>query len=36
MDNNEIVAVNPTRGEYQSYHQDDFYGNAIFVLKQYK
>lgn len=35
-DNNEIVAVNPTRGEYQSYHQDDFYGNAIFVLKQYK
>lgn len=35
-DNNEIVAVNPTRGEYQSYHQEDFYGNAIFVLKQYK
>lgn len=35
-DNNEFVAVNPTRGEYQSYHQDDFYGNAFFVLKQYK
>lgn len=35
-DNNEIVAVNPTRGEYQTYRQEDFYPEAFYVLKQYK
>lgn len=35
-DNGDFIAVNPTRGDYQNYQQDDFYGNGIYVLKQFK